>query len=733
MTTRELNSIHSQIEKDIENGNLFDAFGAILSKYPPKVIAKHSSDIEKHKTTYSYMLDYFYAGAEDPRRDDVLHSIALGLLGINDRIYEESSLENYSTYSGIKHGVSMVAELDLSLRIEALNSAIDVCAECKSSSGQSPQDEKCFEECDKCASFLFDCVLTTYPFSENDSRQIMNFYRSPVPRHFKELIVSALFVGACLYFDIEKIELLQSLYADRDLDNGIRMRALVALFFLLSRYKHRFPLYTRFNDRMKLMGDAPDFFPDLKLVVMQFLQCRDTERITKKLHDELMPEIMKLTSRSSKIKNFDMVSLEDLEANPEWQDRLKKSGISKKIQEFGEIQIEGGDILMSTFAKLKHFPFFNKLSNWFLPFYADNAECRKSMGRQSLADAIAGYVMMCNSDKYSFALTISSLPQQQREMIAGQLESQYTQIMEIQDSENNKNRADKKRYVLEYMQDLYRFSKLFPQRVEFDDLFASAPDIFGIPYISELAKDADTLNAIAQFYFKREYFRESSEMLERVIEVSTPTSELYEKLGFCNQNLKCFSKAVDCYEKALFFRENNAWTLRHLAFCHKISGNIEAALKCYSDAETLQPENVNILLNIGHINLELGKIEDALKYYYKVDYIDEKNHKAWRPIAWTEFVGSNYEQSKVYYDKIMGSGPNAQDYLNVGHLFLVQKNTKSAIDSYIESLKAKDYDFASFAVDFKSDMPLLIGKGISQSTLDLVIDAIKFKCASMLE
>jgi len=45
------------------------------------------------------------------------------------------------------------------------------------------------------------------------------------------------------------------------------------------------------------------------------------------------------------------------EENPEWQEILDKSGISDKLQELSELQLEGADVYMSTFSMLKNFPF----------------------------------------------------------------------------------------------------------------------------------------------------------------------------------------------------------------------------------------------------------------------------------------------------------------------------------------------------------------------------------------
>lgn len=53
-----------------------------------------------------------------------------------------------------------------------------------------------------------------------------------------------------------------------------------------------------------------------------------------------------------------------------------------------QLQMEGADIYMATFRQLKHFPFFQKMQNWFLPFSAEHPDVQ-SVTKESLVEQAA--------------------------------------------------------------------------------------------------------------------------------------------------------------------------------------------------------------------------------------------------------------------------------------------------------------------------------------------------------
>lgn len=66
--------------------------------------------------------------------------------------------------------------------------------------------------------------------------------------------------------------------------------------------------------------------------------------------------------RNPRIGNANKIGFDETEdsddLNPEWENWIDKSGITDKLREMGELQMEGADVYMSTFSQLKQFPFF---------------------------------------------------------------------------------------------------------------------------------------------------------------------------------------------------------------------------------------------------------------------------------------------------------------------------------------------------------------------------------------
>ena len=44
--------------------------------------------------------------------------------------------------------------------------------------------------------------------------------------------------------------------------------------------------------------------------------------------------------------------------------------MEESFQKMAEMQKQGTDIYFGGFSQMKRFPFFNELSNWFVPFYS---------------------------------------------------------------------------------------------------------------------------------------------------------------------------------------------------------------------------------------------------------------------------------------------------------------------------------------------------------------------------
>ncbi|MDE8697704.1 hypothetical protein PZH42_26930, partial [Bacteroides cellulosilyticus] len=65
---------------------------------------------------------------------------------------------------------------------------------------------------------------------------------------------------------------------------------------------------------------------------------------------------------------FGFEETDENDRNPDWDQAFEQTGLGDKIREMNDLQLEGADVYMSTFAQLKGYPFFREPLNWFYPF-----------------------------------------------------------------------------------------------------------------------------------------------------------------------------------------------------------------------------------------------------------------------------------------------------------------------------------------------------------------------------
>ena len=104
------------------------------------------------------------------------------------------------------------------------------------------------------------------------------------------------------------------------------------------------------------------------------------------------------------LKDENSDTLSDDEFNPKWEKALMDDeGVSAKLREFGDMQMQGADVYMSTFSSMKGYSFFNEISNWFMPFDVKQSDVARQMA--DMPDVLrffAESTHICSSDKYSF-------------------------------------------------------------------------------------------------------------------------------------------------------------------------------------------------------------------------------------------------------------------------------------------------------------------------------------------
>ena len=410
-------------------------------------------------------------------------------------------------------------------------------------------------------------------------------------------------------------------------------------------------------------------------------------------------------------------------------------GLFEKIEKFSKLQMEGGDVFMSTFQLLKRFDFFNTMSNWFIPFHIDHPEIREDYPS---ADSINGRLLeslekafyICNSDKYSFALNFKAIPDQQRTMIVTNFEAEFAQMKEMASEEQLLDQSLVNNSIfIQYIQDLYRFYKLFPSRGEFDDLFQQKIRLAGMTFYNTFFNRPGFLEKIASFHFDKENFTDAIEAYEDLISIDGPGGEYFERTGYCYQKSGRFGQAIDAYKKAELFDGDRIWLLKKLGWCYLKIKDYHNALIYFQEASKLQPDDLSLKLQVGQCFLNLKDYENALHQFSNARFFGPDNLKILRPVAYCQFVLGKPELAHETYGQILSltSNPSAYDLMNAAHVQLCLDQRNEAMNLYRQCFLRTTPSRGELIDAFDQDIPYLIKNGIEAGQIPLIMNYLLFQ------
>lgn len=697
-----------------------------------------SDNLMQINDVYHNMLKYKFMGVEDPQQEKIYTDLKLNLYELSDRmkqkIFETGRLYNLNTRLESISGLSGEVVRGLFETFAFDSELSDIFVE------PGIEDEKTGfgreQMRKKLISNLFLWLWFGPKLSENDKNMVLAILGSDKLEWYeKSLVVSALTMGLLKGFDVYRFEVLFAAY-DLNIPE-ISQRAFTGLLLGLYFYDHRLYLYPSVINRLKAMQGDEFFELDAMAVIFQLMKSKDTDKVTKKLHDEIMPDIIKIAPGFEDKLGLDQMFSDEFteDKNPKWKQLFEDSpDLINKLEELTRMQLEGMDVFMSTFSNLKQYPFFNEISNWLVPFHLHHKEIEKVLEseddnfREVLVSGLNLSLHMCNSDKYSFCLGLGMMPPKQKEMVTQMFNAEMEGMRELEAEENILDSRKKINSVYtQYIQDLYRFFKLHPDRQELDDIFISSFDFHNKEFMQHIVTNNSSWRNFADFYFEREYYQHALDIYMKLRDKGDTSQLIFEKIAYCYEKSNLFDDALIYYRKAELFDENRVWNLRKIARILWTMKKYEESIAAYKEAEALDPENIHLTITIGNCYLHIKDFSQALNYYYKVELASPDNIKVLRPIAWCLFVNGKLSESKYYYEKLMEDEPTKYDYMNLAHVFLCMNETNKAIDCYMQSLKQKDNSVKQFVTGFEEDIPYLTENGVNPDGLPVLLDYIKYK------
>lgn len=693
------------------------------------------SKVEELRTSYNYMLQYMKQGVADPERNRLYQQILTKAYSLSNQI-RIANLTPISTsyFFAKKRFYKLIPTQSYStfqLELESYTEDLAVADLLRQTDSKQSQIDEIRKRHESVLVELFYTIWLSDIWSEQEEQEAKSLVQSLLIQvQDISLLISALTLSLMNSFDIRKLMLLFDAYQHPSKE--ISQRAIVGLLLVIFQYDEQLSLYPAINARIKLLNEDSNFTTDLSCIQIQLLRCRETEKIDRKMREEILPELIKNPKLSN--NQFESDTLDDEngvnDKNPDWEEWMDKSGLSDKLKEMSELQMEGADVYMSTFSQLKTFPFFREMANWFYPFDKQHSEIIKTFTNHSVEKDIYLKIVLqsgffCDSDKYSFFFTMMQVPESQREMMIQQFTAQNDALSEeknydkfIEYSKQPSNISN------QYIHDLYRFFKLFPRRHEFNDPFTKSLNFQNCKTLKETLSNNEHQLALADYFFHKNYLQESWLIYKEIIKTKGDNAEIYQKMGYCMQKNKDYDKAIEAYLQADLIKPDNVWTNRHLAICYKQINQFSKALEYYKKVEAVQNNNITVLIQIGYCLIELNKHEEALNYFFKIEYLDNESPKAWRALAWCSFVTGKHEQAMKYYDLLLDKETQVQDYMNAGHTAWSLGNVAKAVEMYATSLAMSENTDAFMSL-FNKDKEDLLAQGIRQEDIPLMMDLLR--------
>ncbi len=690
--------------------------------------------------TYRNMLTYTIDGINDPERNKIYLKLIQSILSLSDRVRQDilSHYSGWHTY-WIKQQAEKEIKLSGKTIVETVDdlmfkSELDEWLKLSNEINPNPESE-ISKKHRQLIKNIFNHLWLTDFYGEAEKSLISIILKSGKFRWYESSIfTTAITLSALRTWQSEKLFHLISIYEAGQ--EQIMERALSGLILNLHYYNGRIMLYPDITERISKLSHDNKFREHCRIIVLQTIRSRETEKLGKKLHDEILPQVAKLKPRIEEKLDLDNILPKDKneEKNPDWSEMFGESEeIFKTMEELTKLQMEGADVYMSAFANMKHFDFFKDFQNWFVPFYPDHETVDEiykdeilGPGTNELAEALYKTPFICNSDKYSLLLNLKYLPSAQKSMMLKVFRMELEGLQQLNEDETGTDPYKNFRTnVTQYLQDIYRFFKLSPYKKEFEDLFIGKLDIYNSEFFRITNKGSDAEAGLADYFFSKNFYDDALAIFLRHVSEKPSDVQLYEKIAYCFQETGDYEEALKYYRRAELI-DRKVWTIKKIGLCLRRLGKNDEALEYYLQANDLEQENIHTTIMVAHCYLDIKDYENALKYYFRIEYQEPGNLKILRPIAFCYFALGRFDDSEKYYDRLSEEKLNAHDLINKGHLALCKGNKREAIDLYRQSIVGGELSKEQFMSIFSEDSALLLSLGVNGDDLPILLDYLLF-------
>ena len=691
-------------------------------KLPGYIVARY----EDVKNDYRLMQDAMMRGLRDDKIDEVYADIMRKVYGAGLDVFIEEKVKKYSSFA-----YARVSAQQTEAHPDAVRTVLEAYVQDMAMMAFEPENtrkakmEKLTADHHAYMKQIFNALLVAPMWNDRRAADFADLLLSPtIDRDDALLLVSAVMLATMNVNDPYKWDMLAEVYV-RATDKVLKMRALVGWVLSLP-YNPRGPrLFPFVQERIKAMLADKTTLKQMLDMQMQMLFCCNADADNEEIQRNIMPTLIKNTNlqmtRLGIVEKEDDPMKDIMDPNAAERDMEE---MERKYRKMMDMQKQGSDIYFGGFSKMKTFPFFNDLCNWFAPFNAAHpalGAARERLAGSTFLNNLMENGPFCDSDKYSFALAIAQIMDRMPDNVKEMLNSDAT-LGPTVSKEEQENPA----YICRsYLQSLYRFFRLYRSKRDFlnpfilDELEDNDGNALFMSYkLLACPEMEENAVALCGFLLKRKMMRELMSMaicykssqnprlvrflalvpmtdgkwqeaydLFASVSEDQHTEESLRGMAHCCMSLKRFGEAVAIYRRLLAMHPDSFSYQLNLAVCLMSSDAFSscgdaAASSCDAASSCGDASSCDAASSLGgKVEARPNKVvEEGTKLLYKLDYEHPNNANVRRVLAWCMMLQGNFDKAIDIYTRLL-SQPDAvsADRLNAAYAHWLSRNVACAV------------------------------------------------------
>ncbi len=683
-------------------------------------------EFEAIKTDYQLMVDFMGRGFSDSHRESLYSSLLQRLYRVTADLEISWRCRNVSAYVNSFRVIDHLNTSHDFIRtvLEAFVSDIAML----SLQPEETREQKTAELYERHHSFmnrLFNSLWTSCQWTDDDCTFYTELLLSPtVVSTDQQVIVSAISLGAMNQFDINKLKTLVNVY-QKATDEHVRQRALVG--WVLSVFEGM-DIFPEQDAIVRKLCENPAITKELLTLQIQFFYSKDAEKDNDKIQRDIMPDIMRnsnLTIGRLGIMEKEEDTIESILHQDADEKRMEQ--LEEKVRKMMDMQKQGSDIYFGGFSQMKRFPFFSDMVNWFTPFYLNHPALRSvinKLGDTKFLNTLMERSNFCESDRYSFAFAL--------EQVISQLPSDIKEVMgsdvalgPLAESDDREDAISIRRT---YLQDLYRFFRLYPTAKDFINPFEDngksdfVADTFFFTYKFFMGTGLDDVKLrLALHLYKHKQMMELAELLT-TFQSDDPRYAIL--MGYTNIDMGKAEFAYQFFDYALKAEPDNQWALKGKARAALDNEDYITAEEVYSKLLKLKPNHKTYTMNRCVALLKLGRTSEVREELFRLDYQYPDDMNVKRILAWAMLSDNSLDKASQLYDTLLTSNPAHEDYLNAGYCQWAMGNIQKAVALFREWLAKSGKSAEQLLNEFRSDEETLSMYNISETDCFLMLSLV---------